>query len=490
MIEVGRIKQKRGYKDQWPWNIKIYTDEKGNNKGDAVLSYEDPAAAHAAGGFFQDHELRGHKISVVMAEKTALRHDHGALAAVVVVVEVAMAMVETGATTTEMVEVQGQIDITMGETVLVRTERISALSILCTKNSGLRDFNNVPFTRLFFNWRLRGRGKWIIKLLAAKVDFARLSARSCGIDTSGMSHYMVKLPWACAPQLQGVYPPISSKKCLPQSSFIKSPFFALKLITEGSLICFTSSINRLVFTKSLKILSCFIFGRFDDGTIQILQSLLVCKDVKSLIEVRSSLREFLRSESISIIREIAEKTLEQKLLILEFFVRAFAVIGDIESCLALRYEALLMRDLKCTSCSWLQVSYTEWLNLAEHSLENGFHAIAIKACENAQSCLQRNDIVDLNTDEMFEYVQATEKTKRLKDCAVTSVASLSVQARATEYLKKKTIGNRTKHSSYCKGTKPTASTLFRNGIKRQNVKKLLEFQGLQQITGGSDSIQL
>ncbi|XP_031271877.1 uncharacterized protein LOC116130263 [Pistacia vera] len=130
---------------------------------------------------------------------------------------------------------------------------------------------------------------------------------------------------------------------------------------------------------------CSTVAGFDDGTIQILQSLLVCKDVKSLIEVRSCLREFLRSESISIIREIAEKTLEQKLLILEFFVRAFAVIGDIESCLALRYEALLMRDLKCTSCSWLQVSYTEWLNLAEHSLENGFHAIAIKFRHGQQS---------------------------------------------------------------------------------------------------------
>ncbi|XP_042449466.1 transcription initiation factor TFIID subunit 15b-like isoform X2 [Zingiber officinale] len=50
--QVGKLKQKRGYKDQWPWNIKIYTDESGNNKGDAVLSYEDPAAAHSAGGFY------------------------------------------------------------------------------------------------------------------------------------------------------------------------------------------------------------------------------------------------------------------------------------------------------------------------------------------------------------------------------------------------------------------------------------------------------
>jgi len=56
-LQVGRIKQKRGYKDQWPWNIKIYTDENGNNKGDACLAYEDPSAAHSAGGFYNsiDH---------------------------------------------------------------------------------------------------------------------------------------------------------------------------------------------------------------------------------------------------------------------------------------------------------------------------------------------------------------------------------------------------------------------------------------------------
>ncbi|GKV09513.1 hypothetical protein SLEP1_g21000 [Rubroshorea leprosula] len=76
--QVGRIKQKRGYKDQWPWNIKIYTDEKGNQKGDAVLSYEDPQAAHSAGGFFNNHVMRGHTISVTMAQKTAPKaYDHG-----------------------------------------------------------------------------------------------------------------------------------------------------------------------------------------------------------------------------------------------------------------------------------------------------------------------------------------------------------------------------------------------------------------------------
>uniref|UniRef100_A0A1D1YJ10 RNA-binding protein EWS n=2 Tax=Anthurium amnicola TaxID=1678845 RepID=A0A1D1YJ10_9ARAE len=78
--QVGRIKQKRGYKDQWPWNIKIYTDEDGKNKGDGVLSYEDPSAAHSAGGFFNNYDMRGYQISVAMAEKSAPRppaYGHG-----------------------------------------------------------------------------------------------------------------------------------------------------------------------------------------------------------------------------------------------------------------------------------------------------------------------------------------------------------------------------------------------------------------------------
>ncbi|KAK6122157.1 hypothetical protein DH2020_044100 [Rehmannia glutinosa] len=121
--QVARIKQKRGYKDQWPWSIKIYTDEQGNNKGDAVLSYEDPSAAHSAGGFFNMHDLRGHKISVSMAEKSAPkapaygsggggRGNYGVI---------------DGETTLEMVV---QIGILMVETVHVRTKLPEVL--LCT----------------------------------------------------------------------------------------------------------------------------------------------------------------------------------------------------------------------------------------------------------------------------------------------------------------------------------------------------------------------
>ncbi|GLT80723.1 hypothetical protein SLA2020_521470 [Shorea laevis] len=165
--------------------------------------------------------------------------------------------------------------------------------------------------------------------------------------------------------------------------------------------------------------------RFDDNSLRILESVLVSKEVNSLIETRLSLKEFMRSESLSVVREIALKTVNEQLSVLEFFVRAFAIIGDVESCLALRYEGLLLREHKSTSCQWLQVSYVEWLSFAEHCLDNGFYAIANKACENALSCLQKNDIADSRTDQVFENFQATEKINKLKNHALLSASSHS-----------------------------------------------------------------
>ncbi|KAH7542755.1 hypothetical protein FEM48_Zijuj02G0108400 [Ziziphus jujuba var. spinosa] len=218
--------------------------------------------------------------------------------------------------------------------------------------------------------------------------------------------------------------------------------------------------------------------RLDAATLRFLDSILVSKDVKSSIEVRSSLREFMRSESLSVLREIAEKAVDQKLLVVEFLIRAFALIGDVESCLALKYEGLLFRELKSTSYQWLQVSYMEWLNFAEQSLDNGFHSIAGKGCEKALLCLQRNSMADPKTSEFFENLQAIEKIKRLKDCAIKSAASNSVQAQTTEYLKSKRMDGKNGPCSVSKGTQPIASTLFRNGIKKRNLRKLHEVQSM------------
>ncbi|KAK4493033.1 hypothetical protein RD792_018153, partial [Penstemon davidsonii] len=117
---------------------------------------------------------------------------------------------------------------------------------------------------------------------------------------------------------------------------------------------------------------------FDDTTVGILESILVSKDVESLNGVRSALKQLLKDESLVIIREIYEESVEIKLLCTDFLVHLFALIGDVESCLALRYEALLMREQNATPHPKLRVSYKEWLNFAEHSLENGFYSIANK----------------------------------------------------------------------------------------------------------------
>ena len=48
------------------------------------------------------------------------------------------------------------------------------------------------------------------------------------------------------------------------------------------------------------------------------------------MEVRSGLMQFMRSESLSVLREISEKNVAEKLLVLEFLVRTFALVGDVE----------------------------------------------------------------------------------------------------------------------------------------------------------------
>ncbi|KAL1825733.1 hypothetical protein ACET3Z_012511 [Daucus carota] len=165
--------------------------------------------------------------------------------------------------------------------------------------------------------------------------------------------------------------------------------------------------------------------RFDDETLRILDSVLVAKDVKSLLEVQSQLKDFLRRESLRIIREIAEKAVDQKLVIIDFLVRAFALSGDAESCLALRYEALVMREMKSSSDPWLRVSHGEWFTFAEHCLDNKFYSIAIKASEKALSCVRMETVIQPPINNHDEKEQVIEKIKTLNNVAVVSAASQS-----------------------------------------------------------------
>ena len=67
---IARKRQKNKFKDQWPYNIKLYYDDNQVFKGDALLAYEDPNAAKTAPGFFDGSDFHGVKISVQQARRS------------------------------------------------------------------------------------------------------------------------------------------------------------------------------------------------------------------------------------------------------------------------------------------------------------------------------------------------------------------------------------------------------------------------------------
>ncbi|KAL8516390.1 hypothetical protein ACS0TY_014880 [Phlomoides rotata] len=150
---------------------------------------------------------------------------------------------------------------------------------------------------------------------------------------------------------------------------------------------------------------------FDDVTLRVLESILVSKDVQASIGIRSVLKQFMRSESLVIFCEIAEESLEIKLLCTEFLIRVFAVICDVKSCLALRYEALVLRDERATAHTWLQVSSKEWLTFAEHSLENGYYSIANQAL--AESHLKQK-VIEQSTQHLAPSFEAQKGSTRFR----------------------------------------------------------------------------
>ncbi|KAG9160515.1 hypothetical protein Leryth_023334, partial [Lithospermum erythrorhizon] len=218
---------------------------------------------------------------------------------------------------------------------------------------------------------------------------------------------------------------------------------------------------------------------FDCGTIRVLETLLVSSDVKSLLEIRSVLQELMRSESLRIIREISFVKSFSSLN----FARVFALIDDVESCLALRYEALIMREKEAIKDAELDVSNVEWMQFAGQALDNGFHNIARKTFDKALLCMKRSqDSVALEADGCLDDAHVFEKIRRLKDVATVLASSQSVQAQTAEYLKTKTVQSSMHHSLVNISTQKSGSTQFFDGIKRRNIRKLQEHQRLEQIS--------
>ncbi|CAM8906818.1 unnamed protein product [Rhodiola kirilowii] len=205
---------------------------------------------------------------------------------------------------------------------------------------------------------------------------------------------------------------------------------------------------------------------------------MASKDIKSLSLSRSSVKSVLMSESVLAVQLFKHESLVKQLSVLEFFVHAFSLAGDVEatSCLVMRYEALVLRELKSATCPWAQVTPDEWLTFVVQSLVSGFFSNAVKGCDYALSCLKKKD--DENTsvvEKVVDNVEITRKVKKLRDMAISSASSCSFQAQAADYLRKKTQNNNNRKRQlpqHHTETQPLASDLFQNAIKKRHVRPL------------------
>ncbi|CDY10245.1 BnaC05g04880D [Brassica napus] len=245
--------------------------------------------------------------------------------------------------------------------------------------------------------------------------------------------------------------------------------------------------------------------RFDEESLRILELSLVATNAKSFSDLRSRLRDFMRSESSVIFSELAGESVVAKLSVLEFFARAFALIGDTESCLAMKYEALTVREIKSTSCLWLRVSHSEWTSFAVQSMEHGFPSIARKvthpslnnqniallnfldyfyrmeASENALLGLKRDSLIEPTSEEYSETLDAAESVRRLRDSAASLTSSHSVQAQGAEYLRSKELRILSRETRPMKNLDSTGSNLFREGINKRNERMLQHLRSTQMI---------
>ena len=57
--------------------MKIYKDESGRPKDEALITYDDPMAAQSAPGFYDGYELKGKKLQVSIATASKKKDDDG-----------------------------------------------------------------------------------------------------------------------------------------------------------------------------------------------------------------------------------------------------------------------------------------------------------------------------------------------------------------------------------------------------------------------------
>lgn len=214
--------------------------------------------------------------------------------------------------------------------------------------------------------------------------------------------------------------------------------------------------------------------RFGDEELRVLEAALSAGgDVAALLEARSSARRLLRARAVEALAAAAVEEEGTRLAIADFFARAFALVGDVESCLAVRYDALVLREAKYSDDLHLHVSHEEWLTFAKDSLHNGFYTIASKAFANALVHIHPRQQGYLDSTNSILKKDEINDIRGLENLAKSLSALRSVQTQSAEYMKRKASGVTEKCNLHSRKPKLPGSSMFRLGIKTRNIQKLL-----------------
>ncbi|CAL4904647.1 unnamed protein product [Urochloa decumbens] len=211
---------------------------------------------------------------------------------------------------------------------------------------------------------------------------------------------------------------------------------------------------------------------FGDDDLRVLEAALSAgADVPALLATRSAARRLLQDRAPEAF-SAAPLDHGRTLATADFFARAFALVGDVQSCLAMRYEALLLRDAKYSHDHHLQVSREEWLTFAKDSLDNGFYTIASKAFACAAAHIHRSHPGQLDSTNSIDK-DKIDDIIGLQNLAKSLSAQHSVQTQSAEYMTRRASGVHDKYNSQPGKPKLPGSSMFRLGIKTRNIKKLL-----------------
>jgi len=230
-----------------------------------------------------------------------------------------------------------------------------------------------------------------------------------------------------------------------------------------------------LFASRLLSHPCTTFGDGEgDHHLRLLQAALSAgPDVPALLHTRSAARRLLQDrakEAFAAVQAQAPPLDHARILaVADFFARAFALVADVQSCLAMRYEALLLRHAKFSDNHHLKVSREEWSTFAKDALHDGFYNIASKAFAYATAHTHRSQLDSTNSIEKDKINDMTG----LQNLAKSLSAKHSVQSESAEYMKRRNSGVHEKYNLQSGKPKLPGSSMYMLGIKTRNIKKLL-----------------